>query len=111
MCGPSPILAVPGGGRWQVSKGGGVDPRSRSDGKELFYYSGLNDFVAATIDANASDFSVVRTETLFQARRAEGSTNYAVMRDGQKFIVNTISEKSGAPAITVIVNWPTGLKP
>jgi len=32
-------LAVEAGGRWQISDGGGVDPRWRGDGRELFYRS------------------------------------------------------------------------
>ena len=34
-----PFPPSPGGGRWRVSNGGGVMPRWRRDGKELFYIS------------------------------------------------------------------------
>ncbi len=30
-------LPAPGGGKWQISKDGGVHPRWRRDGRELFY--------------------------------------------------------------------------
>ncbi len=34
-----PFPPTPNGGRWMVSRGGGVQPRWRRDGRELFYIS------------------------------------------------------------------------
>ncbi len=51
---------------------------------------------------------------LFQARvPATGNqyrTNYAVTADGQRFIVNTRLENVAPTPLTVVLNWPAGLR-
>src|SRR5436190_20437086 len=44
-----PFPPSPGGGRWRVSKGGGVMPRWRRDGKELFYISPDSQMMAVDV--------------------------------------------------------------
>jgi len=33
-----------------------------------------------------------------------------MMRDGQRFLLNVPAEDAAPPSITVVVNWPAGLK-
>jgi hypothetical protein len=38
-------------------------------------------------------------------RSGFGRSDYAVSRDGQRFLVNTVDEEAGS-AMTVVVEWP-----
>ena len=44
--------ADPSGGQWQISTAGGVYPRWRPDGRELFYLNAAGEMMAATITVN-----------------------------------------------------------
>jgi dipeptidyl aminopeptidase/acylaminoacyl peptidase len=103
----------PGGaGKWQVSTGGGVQPKWRPDGKELFYLSldGRLMAVPMTLGALAE---IGKPQVLFQTR--VDSTmgpiwhQYDVMPGGQRFLVNT-QETVTAP-VTVVLNWPALVRP
>jgi len=54
------------GGRWQVSNGGGSEPRWSPDGRELFYLDGGLRLVAAQIRSGPS-FEVTELKPLFDA--------------------------------------------
>ncbi|MBI3264437.1 MAG: PD40 domain-containing protein [Acidobacteria bacterium] len=106
------VQPFPGqGGTWQVSTGGGGQPRWRRDGKELFYLAPDGALMAAPI-ALAPDGHTVESGkpvALFVPKIVGGGVTdkhqYAVARDAQRFLINvTTDEGSGAP-ITVILNW------
>ena len=99
-------------GKWQVSNGGGDQPKWRSDGKELFYITPDGKIMAtpARIGAN---FDSGTPAVLFQANPRElvatsEQVTYDVNKDGQKFLVNTPS-KSGATPMSVVLNWTSRL--
>src|SRR5262249_12676582 len=49
------VQAFPSGGKWQVSRNGGIQPRWRGDGKELFFISyESNAVMAVDIRAGAA---------------------------------------------------------
>jgi hypothetical protein len=52
------------GGRWQVSTGGGEQPRWAPGGRELFYLDGRNRLVAAAV-RTAPSFEVTGLDPLF----------------------------------------------
>jgi Tol biopolymer transport system component len=102
--------------KWQVSTTGGVHPRWRGDGKELFYLSG-DTMMAASVAADADHFRVGRVERLFDAKpiRPSTATNlpftvYDVSPDGQRFLINTVHESAPVAPFTLILNWPSLLK-
>lgn len=96
-----------GAGKWQVSTGGGVQPKWRPDGKELFYLSldGRLMAVPVTLGAIAE---IGKPQVLFQTRvdstMGQIWHQYDVMPGGQRFLVNT-QETVTAP-VTVVLNWP-----
>ncbi len=100
------------GGKWQVSTGGGAEPRWRRDGKELFYLAPDGKLMAVEVKAGAG-LEVGIPRPLFQTRVSLGgilAARYAVTRDGQRFlIISEAAEAFGEPA-TVILNWPAALK-
>ena len=104
-----------GSGKWQVSTAGGVQPRWRHDGKELFYLTEDGKLMAVSVKAGAT-FEAGTPALLFQTKTyglgVSGiySQQYDVTADGQRFLINTdLSDVLVAP-ITVVLNWTAGLK-
>ena len=100
-------------GKWQVSAGGGEQPRWRGDGNELFYLSSDNKMMVAPVTTGAK-FDSGTPVALFQANpREQVSLNdvfvYDVRRDGQEFLINTkVRQKDTAP-LSVVLNWDAKL--
>jgi Tol biopolymer transport system component len=87
----------------QITNGGGVRPRWRGDGKELFYLAPDSRLMGAKIDLDARTGSVeVRTPVpLFTAHLAV-SRGYTVSKDGQRFLIDAATEVT--LPITVLLN-------
>jgi len=84
-----------------------LEPRWRSDGKELFYY-GL-DYMLMAVPVKAGDvFESGAPQPLFRAW-APGYLRYDVTADGKRFLINTNIEESSS-AVTVLLNWTARLK-
>ena len=105
-----------GAGKFQVSTGGGVQPRWRRDGKELFYVSLDRKLMAVTVNTTPK-FEAGVPQELFQTqlRGSGGFTNvfrYDVTADGQRFLID--SDIDGAEIasrpINVVLNWQAGLR-
>jgi serine/threonine protein kinase/Tol biopolymer transport system component len=105
------IAPFPGpGGKWQVSRNGGTEPRWRGDGKELFFLAPDNKMMAVTVNAKESSLELGNAQPLFDARPATTvGTHYDVTRDGKRFLIDMAGEGSSAP-ITLVVNWTADLK-
>ena len=101
------------GSRVRVTTSGGFEPRWRRDGKELFYLSLDGTLTAVPVNA-AETFESGPPQRLFQTRVPFlGSiyrSDYEVVGDGRRFLVNTLMEGAAAAPITVVVNWTAGLK-
>jgi Tol biopolymer transport system component len=103
-----------GGGQQQVSTSGGISPRWRADGKELYYIALDSKLMATPIAASGATINPGTPVALFQTRIYGGGTatitgtNYDVSSDG-RFLVNTALEEAGSP-ITLLQNWAPGLK-
>jgi hypothetical protein len=98
-------------GQWQISSGGGVQPRWRADGKELYFIAPDGKLMAAPVTTSNSAFEPGTPVALFQTRMVTvgaGGTlihpQYAVSADG-RFLINQPVEESTATPITLILNW------
>jgi Tol biopolymer transport system component/predicted Ser/Thr protein kinase len=90
--------------RRQISTGGGTRPRWRADGRELFYAARGGKLMVVDVGSNG-EFGAPKE--LFQVR---GAGDYAVARDGQRFLVAVgLEDPTTAPA-TVVLNWTADLK-
>jgi dipeptidyl aminopeptidase/acylaminoacyl peptidase len=100
--------------KWRVSEGAGHAARWRRDGREIYYWSPDSKMLMAVpVRADGSTLHVGRAEALFEIRPPLESypwTFYDVSPDGQRFLINRIVPRSGAPQLSLIVNWPTLLK-
>jgi serine/threonine protein kinase/Tol biopolymer transport system component len=98
-------------GRWQVSSAGGVQPKWRADGKELFYLT-LDARLAAVPVTLGALVHIGKPQILFQtnAEVVMGMVwhQYDVTPDGQRFLVNT-GNVVNTP-VTVVHNWPALLR-
>ena len=101
------VRAFPGttGARWQVSNGGGRQPRWAVDGRELFYLDGTGRLVAAQVRA-APAFEVTGLRPLFDA---SGFTvddfhqSYDVLPGGRGFVFMRLRQSSQAARALPVV--------
>ena len=94
--------------QWQISTAGGIVPRWRPDGGELYYLGPDGQMMAAPISVRGGTLEPGAPAALFETRVWGGGTNpdvgrqYDVARDGC-FLINTVLDET-AP-ITILQNW------
>jgi eukaryotic-like serine/threonine-protein kinase len=99
-------------GKWQVSRGGGTEPRWRGDNGEI-YYVGLSGMLTA-VSVNGESAFVTGTPTpLFQIRgRAPISStdvfSYDVAKDGKRFLINRFVAPEHVAPLTILLQTATG---
>ena len=107
------------GGKISVSTSGGITPRWRGDGRELFYIASDGTVMAVPIRASADGKTVEPggPSKLFSPAIVGGGTliiggaqQYCVSPDGQRFLINSAITEPGASPITVVLNWPAALR-
>jgi serine/threonine protein kinase/Tol biopolymer transport system component len=100
------------GGKWQISTAGGVSPRWRRDGREMYYLAPDNRLMAALVNGESSAFQVGVVRALFETRPRPGvnASPYDASADGQRFLVNTLMQEATSAPITLVVNWTAALK-
>jgi Tol biopolymer transport system component len=93
--------------KWQVSTGGGVQPRWSADGKELYYVAPDGKLMAVSVAVRGATLERGRPISLFSTRIMRGEApfkaQYAVSRDG-RFLIHEVAQSSLSP-ITLILNW------
>jgi Tol biopolymer transport system component len=109
------------GGKWQVSAAGGVQPRWRRDGQELFYVAPDTRLMAVPIRGKPDTHTLEAGApvALFPSRLATGGNiptagfqaraQYAVAADG-RFLMNVAADDAVASPITIVQNWDAPLK-
>jgi Tol biopolymer transport system component/DNA-binding winged helix-turn-helix (wHTH) protein len=96
--------AVDAGGKWQVSKGCGIDPHWRSDGRELYYLT-CDGYIMAAEIAASPDFKPGTPRRLGMPQQ-EGA--WGASSDGQRFL--KLAPDAKPQPYTVVLNWQAGLK-
>jgi roadblock/LC7 domain-containing protein len=107
------VTSFPGAaGKWQVSRGGGREPRWRGDGKEIFYIAPNG--ILTAVPVNGEGIFATGTPTpLFQiqGRAPISSTDvftYDVAKDGKRFLVNSYVKPEHVPPLTILLNTASG---
>lgn len=98
-----------GEGEYRVSRNGGSSPLWRHDGKELFFLSSDGTLMAAPIDVTAG-FRSGEPALLFRTGMsdvvmAQNRHQYAVTRDGRRFLINRAEPHDESPPLRVVRNW------
>ncbi len=99
-------------GKWQVSRGGGSEPRWRGDGKEIFYIAPSGMLTAVPVNGE-SIFATGTPAPLFQihGRTPISSTDvftYDVAKGGNRFLVNRYVKPEHVPPLTILLNSANG---
>ena len=105
-----------GDGRWQISVDGGVFPRWRQDGAELFFMtpsSSVGKLMSSKVKQGGPTFEYGDPTELFDSGYVNFSHGsfyhtYAVSPDGQRFLIprpEGANQDSTPAPITVVVNW------
>jgi Tol biopolymer transport system component len=91
--------------QWQVSEGGGVQPRWSSSGREIYYRGGQR-MMAVTFDWAGAEPTFGKPASLFADEYDFGQTisiaNYDVTRDG-RFIM--LRRGSHGSSLRVVIHW------
>lgn len=104
-------IPYPGpGGKRQISTEGGLFPRWRPGGKEIYYLTTQGDLMAAEVAARNGTLEVGKLQRLFSGIPTSRGYPYAPTADGQKFIIVQGSAAESAPPLTLIQNWPALLR-
>jgi hypothetical protein len=111
------VQRFPGpGGKSMISIEGGIAPRWRRDGKELFYIAPDGRLMAVPIRDTGQMLKAGAPVALFQTRIVYGGTmvrqkhQYAVAPTGRRFLINIIADEATTSPITIVTNWPRTLK-
>ena len=103
------IYIVPflhGSGRQEVSAAGGLRPRWRADGRELFYVSS-DGLMSVEIAEQGSRLIVGKVQELF---KAELGPFFDVTPDGKEFIMLGAEVQQAEAPLTLVTNWPALLE-
>ncbi len=100
-------------GKWQVSRGGGTEPRWRGDGKEIFYIAAGSTLTAVPVSSEGT-FAAGNPTPLFRTQlRAQVSStdqfSYDVTKDGQRFLVNRYAKPAQVAPLHIVLNATAGL--
>ena len=100
----------PTGPRWQVSAGGGAQPRWRRDGREL-YYLGLDATLMAVAIGGPSRFAAAPPRPLFKTGLVVewGYDQYEVAPDG-RFLISVAVRPHEGTIIDVVLDWQVALR-
>jgi eukaryotic-like serine/threonine-protein kinase len=92
--------------KFPVSTTGGIQPRWRADGRELFYLALDGTLMSATVDMSRGFVAGV-PKALFPTglQRNPGTGQYAVTPDGQRFLLRTDFPDDKSQGFTIVLNW------
>jgi Tol biopolymer transport system component len=96
------------GGKWIISSEGGVRPKWKKDGTELYYLDLGGRLMAASVSTRPV-FQAGVPSLLFQTRSGSADAHWAPSPDGRRFLF-LVPETQGAAPFTVVLNWPAVLR-
>jgi serine/threonine-protein kinase len=97
-----------GGGKWQISTNGGLEPRWSPDGKRLYYTSGGRMMVVPITPG--STFSAGHAELLFNgywALPVDSGISYDISPDDQYFVTTRPEQVTSFQQVNIVLNWFT----
>jgi serine/threonine protein kinase/Tol biopolymer transport system component len=107
------VVPLAGGpGKWQVSSGGGIEPRWSASGDEISYMSSAGDLMLASLKPTANSIVVGSVTKLFHVGETSALNifRYDIDPDGKRFLVMSVGAPAQAEPLTVVANW-TALLP
>jgi serine/threonine protein kinase/Tol biopolymer transport system component len=99
-------------GKWQVSQGGGMEPRWRRDGARLYFRTADGTLMEAAVGAKGAALEVGTPRAVSKVRIAEVAPRlwgYDVSpRDGRLLVLRP--EQVESTPLTLVTNWPAALR-
>jgi Tol biopolymer transport system component len=93
----------------KVSIGGGLEPRWRRDGRELFYVAPDLKLMAVSVRPGAV-FQTSLPAPLFDSHMSgNGEWGYDVSPDGREFVLTVTPDATRASPINIVLNWTAAL--
>jgi Tol biopolymer transport system component len=97
------VAPFPGpGGKWQVSKGGGLGAVWTRGGQEILYRAAGGKVLAVAVKAGASTFEVGAPVNLFEESRIVAASP---VRDGERILVALSAKSTQSFPIALLINW------
>ena len=103
-----------GSGKWQISDGGGSQPKWSGSGRELFYRNDEG-LMVVPVDGSGSSFQADRPRSLLagdfrggtQGLSVQGFTfaDYDATRDGRRFVLFPREEEGQRGLVTLVTRW------
>jgi len=90
-----------GSQRYQVSTSGGTTPRWRGDGKEIFFRGPGRKLYSAEVRSAGAGLAIGAPVALFDLPGG----GFFPSADGQRFLVDALTEDPGSAPYTVVLNW------
>lgn len=97
----------PAEGRWQVSIAGGVQPRWRGDGREVYYLDPRGNLMAAEVTGEER-FVGRPPRQLFATgidNPSQFGPDYAAADDGSRFLLRLPAEGHRPPELKLVLGW------
>ena len=98
--------------KWQISTTGGIQPRWRGDGKELYFLAPEGKMMAAAIRLGAETLQSDPAHELFDFRPGSAfwiRYQYDVSPDGKRFLLLSSAEERPGNSMTLLLNWEKAL--
>jgi Tol biopolymer transport system component len=103
-----------GRGKVPISTNGGSVPEWRGDGREIYFIDSQGRLVATTVETAGNTLEVGKAQVLFDAQvppvAFPDPVPYAVMADGQKFLIARAIDRDRSSSLVVVLNWQEELK-
>jgi Tol biopolymer transport system component/predicted Ser/Thr protein kinase len=103
-----------GGGKWQISDGGGAQPTWSANGRELFYRNNEG-LMVVPVDGSGSSFQADKPRSLFTGSFLGGTqglsvqgfsfSDYDATRDGQRFVLFPQEAEGPGSHVTLVTRW------
>jgi len=95
-----------GEGVWQISVDGGIVPRWRADGREMFYLAADGRLMSVPLAPGKDGVGAGAPVALFPANMRFGyGRHYDAAPDGQRFVINTWIVDAGSQPMSLMLNW------
>jgi serine/threonine protein kinase/Tol biopolymer transport system component len=107
------VVPLAGGpGKWQISSGGGIEPRWSATGNEISYISPDGDLMLADIKSASNSIAVGNVAKLFHIGEISALNifRYDFPPDGKRFLVMSVGAQAHSDPLTIVSNW-TALLP
>jgi hypothetical protein len=100
------------GERWQISSGGGMQPRWGRDGHEVYYLGAGGQIMSVAVKEAARGLELGTPAALFRAPITAdvNAMQYALAPDGKRFLLVVRSMSTAPQPATVFLNWAAGPK-